>query len=133
MIYKLKGEFGEPFFEGSLSDVNMIKKAMVDYGILERKLHVVYNELHEFTLPDSIRDKMSEAVTSHFAEGRDYNSYAYDEAESEVMNMHDHELYQAYDEYICGYSEEEDQEDESLAIARDLEATYKLEHALAKG
>ncbi len=67
--YGLRGEFGEPFFKGSEQECEQVKKAMVDYGILERKLHIVYPADHGFKLSEEVYDELYNTLHRSRMEG----------------------------------------------------------------
>lgn len=128
MDYKLRGEFGEPFFEGTEKQVNMIKDAMIKYGIRDDKLCIIYPQHYDFKLPKDLKKKMVEAIIQAQTDGRDYGSYIRDEVGCEVKEYHDYELLSQYEESIWS-----DEDDELLVRAGDLLNTFELETAIAEG
>lgn len=104
-MYKLRGEFGEAFFEGTLAECNQVRNAMIAYGILEHKLHIVYPEYHDFKLSDELKTRLYNETIDALTEGRDYSSYGRDTARDEVNDMSDYELISTYEG--CIYSDEE--------------------------
>lgn len=107
MSYGLRGEFGEAFFTGTKSQVNQVKKAMIDYGILERKLHIVEPKNADYVIPPHLKEKTYIEVVNHLAEGKDYEQYRYDEAKYEAQEMTDAELLGIYE--VLAYPNEEDE------------------------
>ena len=128
--YKLRGEFGDAFFEGTNVECEQVKKAMIKYGIAERKLTIVYPKYYEFSLPDGLREQIRKCVTDWNAEGRNCDSsYVWECAEEETYELSDHELYEEYSEMI----DHDDEEEDTLYFqANDLLNTFKLEEVLSE-
>jgi len=101
MSYGLRGEFGEAFFTGTKAEVNQVKKAMIAYGVLERKLHIVEPKDADYIMPKHLKVKVCKEVLEYLAEGKNYSDYRY-----EMDEMTDAELFGQYESLV--YSNEED-------------------------
>lgn len=117
--YKLRGEFGDAFFEGTLREVKMVKKAMVDYGVLERKLHVVYPEHHGFKLSAGLQQKVFDKLYDDRVECNPYSDYVV----NELNEMSDYDLIEEVQHYI------DDDHELSIAVRKEF-SDYQAEKAL---
>lgn len=125
MGFKLSGEFGEPFFEGTEHEAKMIKNAMVKYGILERKLHITPPDNTNFKLPEESREEILDALANDMSEcgcDRDYD------AEKDWLNSKTDLEIAEYLQTLWG-----EESGKYVEVVENLLATYKLEKALAEG
>lgn len=98
--YGLRGEFGDVFFTGTKSEVNQVKNAMIAYGILDRKLHIVEPKYSDYKMPENIYISVYDEVVEHLAEGMSYSDYTYEMAKNYVNEMTDYDLFSKYEEIV---------------------------------
>ena len=119
--YKLKGEFGDVFFTGNLYQCQMVKGAMIKYGILERKIHIIHPKNYDYKMPESLKYEVASIVVNCIA---DDAISAHENAQDEVFEMSDMEL---HDTYVELYHHEEDILITKLEMAL---ASYEAEKVL---
>jgi hypothetical protein len=95
-MYKIECEFGNTIFRGTKTECLNVIQAFVEYGISERKLHIIPPQYHDYKIPSNIREKIVESVVEEFTTSKSECGYSYlrEISQEEVENMDDVEIYE---------------------------------------